>query len=384
MSAAGYSLDRILGQYPGIIETLDRIVTGEAYFRIFQQLSDNYSPTLTVSRVQGPLVEQLLAGGAGNREQITLDRNARGSGSITVKVGKRRPLIWLSAHSDICSYLTGAWDGSGYPVTPFCSHRSTSGERAAMALAAPRGVGPLERLAEGRMISYENGSVRFVCDRDDLPRHTRVVHHQAASWDRASGVVSGFLDNQAGSSAMLLAAEVLSHYDVSALMLLNDEEEGPVDKGNQGFSRAANRLLHRTPIEDLPSYAIVTDGHGQEEQLRNQGPTTFGKGASFTGLSSQSRGAVTPPQLLAFTRELADWARPHGIDMVEHPGYVGRSDDISLMQFTQNVSIIGYPSAYSHFEKPPISSMHDLVDLTKTLVLMTLAAQDAEWQQAYL
>jgi hypothetical protein len=366
------------------MEMLDRIVTGEAYFRIFQQLSDNYSPTLTVSRVQSPLVEQILLDGAGNLERITLDRNARGSGTITVKVGARQPALWLSAHADICSYLTGAWDGTGYPLTPFCSHRATSGARSAMALGAPRGAGPLERLAEGQMISYENGTVRFECARDDLPLHTRVVHHLAAAWDRDSGRVTGFLDNEAGSAALLLAARVLSHFDVAALLLLNDEEEGPVDKGNQGFSRAANRLLHRTPIGEHPNYAIVIDGHSQEQQLRQNTATTFGKGASFTGLSSGSRGAVTPPQLLAFTRDLANWLRPHGIDLIEHPGYVGRSDDISMMQFTPNVSIIGYPGAYSHFEQPPMSYMRDLVNLTKTLVLMALIAQDEDWQQAYL
>ena len=384
MSESGYILDRIPSQYPAIMATLDRMVTGEAYFQIFQQLSDNYSPTLTVSRVQGPLVAQILAQGAGNQERITLDRNARNSGSITVKVGAGRPALWLSAHADICSYLTGAWDGSGYPVTPFCSHRATSGARAAMALAAPHGTGPLERLAEGQMISYEDASVRFVCDRDDLPMHTRVVHHLAANWDRQSDHVAGFLDNQAGSAALLLAAQVLSHYDVNVLMLLNDEEEGPVDKGNQGFSRAANRLLHRTPTDELPNYAIVIDGHGQEAQLRSQGATNFGKGASFTGLSSQARGAVTPPQLLDFTRDMQRWAGQHGIAMVEHPGYVGRSDDISLMQFTPNVSIIGYPSAYSHFEQTPQSRMSDLVSMTKVLVLMALAAQDAAWRDAFL
>ena len=78
MSANDYPFDRILDQYPGIMETLDRIVTGEAYFRIFQQLSDNYSPTLTVGRVQGPLVEQILAGHhsivVGNRSLAVLGR----------------------------------------------------------------------------------------------------------------------------------------------------------------------------------------------------------------------------------------------------------------------------------------------------------------------
>ena len=384
MSANDYPFDRILVQYPGIMETLDRIVTGEAYFRIFQQLSDNYSPTLTVGRVQGPLVEQILADGVGNPARIVVDSNTRRSGTISVKVGARAPALWLSAHADICSYLTGSWDGTGYPLTPFCSHRATSGARAAMALAAPRGAGPLERLAEGRMISRENGTVRFECARDDLPLHTRVVHHLAAAWDRESGHVTGFLDNEAGSAALLLAAQVLSQFDASALLLLNDEEEGPVDKGNQGFSRAANRLLHRTPLDEHPNYAIVIDGHGQEQLLKQNAATTFGKGASFTGLSSNARGAVTPPQLLAFVRELAGWLRPQGIDLVEHAGYVGRSDDISMMQFTPNVSIIGYPSAYSHFEQPPVAYISDLVNLTKTLVLLTLIAQDDDWQRDYL
>jgi hypothetical protein len=384
MSTNDYSFDHIPDRHPGIMETLDRMVTGEAYFQIFQQLSDNYSPTLTVSRVQGPLVEQILANGAGNPDRIALDRNARGSGTITVKVGARQPALWLSAHADICSYLTGTWDGTGYPLTPFCSHRATSGARAAMALGAPRGAGPLERLAEGQMISYQDSTVRFECARDDLPLQTRVVHHLAAAWDRDSGRVTGFLDNEAGSSALLLAAQVLSHFDADALLLLNDEEEGPVDKGNQGFSRAANRLLHRTPLGEHPNYAVVIDGHGQEPQLRKNAVTAFGKGASFAGLSSSARGAVTPPQLLAFTRELAGWLRPHGIDLIEHPGYVGRSDDISMMQFTPNVSIIGYPGAYSHFEQPPMSYMPDLINLTKTLVLMALIAQDADWQRDYL
>src|SRR5262245_37601878 len=151
----------------------------------------------------------------------------------------------------------------------------------------------------------------------------------------------GFVDNQAGSAAMLLAAQALSHFDASALFLLNDEEEGPVDKGGQGFSRAANRLLHRTPRDELPSYIVVTDGHEQEAALKQGRATLFGKGATFTGVSSRARGAVTPPQIVAFTRAFADELGAHGIRLVEHGGYVGRSDDISALQFTPNVSIIG-------------------------------------------
>lgn len=384
MGTQGYPFDRLLERYPGLIETLDRIVTGDAYFGVFQQLSDNYSPTLTVSRVQGPLVEQILADGAGRRERIALDRNARGSGTITVRVGSQAPALWMSAHADICSYLTGPWDGSGYPLTAFCTHRASAGARAAMALDTPRGAGPLDRLAEGQMITLENGAVRFECERADLPLQTRVVHHLAAAWDRDSGRVTGFLDNEAGSAALLLVAQVLSYFDANALLLLNDEEEGPVDKGNQGFSRAANRLLHRTPLGEHPDYAIVIDGHSQEEQLKQGAADDFGRGASFAGLSSGSRGAVTPPQLLAFTRELAGWLQTQGINLHEHSGYVGRSDDISLLQFTPNVSIVGYPNAYSHFETTPRSDMGDLLNMTKTLAILALIAQDSEWRQAYL
>lgn len=377
-------IDRILSRHPQALDLIEQVVTGDAFFATFQQLSDNYSPTLTVSRVQGPLVEQIIATSAANQARVVVDRNARRSGSITVKVGDALPALWLSAHADVCSYLTGPWDGSGYPVTPFCSHRVRSGSRPAMALATPQGDGPLERLTEGHMLSLESGAVRFVCARDDLPLNTRVVHHLAAAWDHASDRVTGFLDNQAGSTAMLLAAQVLSHLDANALFLLNDEEEGPVDKGNQGFSRAANRLLHRTPLDELPNYVVMTDGHSQQGQLDRNAPTEFGLGASFAGLTSHARGAVTPPQLLDSTRALARWMASRGMQMHETSSYAGRSDDISAMQFTPNVSIIGYPNAYAHFEQPPLAHMSDLVNLTKTLVLVALVAQDAGWQHTYL
>ena len=191
------------------------------------------------------------------------------------------------------------------------------------------------------------------------------------------------MDNLAASTAGLLAAQVLSQLDASALILINDEEEGPVDRGNQGFARASNRLLHRTPLDELPDYVIVSDGHKQVEPF-DQPKTLFGKGATFVGYASQTRGGVTPPQLLAFTRDFANEVRVHGISLLEHAGYAGRSDDISALQFTQNVSIIGYPAAFTHFDKPPLAYMSDLVNLAKTLTLLALVAQDQAWRDYYL
>jgi hypothetical protein len=376
-------LQTILKRYPTALEVVNRIITKESFFAIFKQLSDNYSPTLTVSRVQGPQVERIIKQGPGNLAHLQVERNLRHSGSIGVKVGAGWSAIWLSGHADICSYLTGPWDGAGYPLTAFCSHHNKAGRRASIALATPADPGPLERLVEGDMVTTEAGAIHFECERADLPLQTRVVHHLPASWDPTTDRVTGFLDNQAASTAMLLAAQVLSHFEANAQILINDEEEGPVDKGNQGFSRAANRLLHRTPVEELPDYVIVSDGHKMEEPF-DRPEVLFGKGATFAGYSSLTRGSVTPPQLLAFTREFAAELGDHGISLLEHGGYAGRSDDISAMQFTQNVSLIGYPAAYTHFDQPPLAYLSDLVNLAKSVTMLAFMAQDAGWRERYL
>jgi hypothetical protein len=377
-------VQRLTDRYPGLWDRMDRVVTREAYFSIFKQLSDNYSPTLTVSRVQGPLVESLLAGKTGNVSPVTVSQNLRGSGTIGVTVGSEPAPIWLSGHADICSYLTGPWDGQRYPLVPFCMTRAEPGGRAAMALAAPAGKGSLDHLAEGEMVTEEDGQVYFVTDRDDLPMWTRVVHHLPATWNRETDEFHGFIDNQGTGAALLLAAQVLSHFDVNALLLLNDEEEGPVDKGNQGFSRALSRLLHRTPFDQLPEVVTVSDVHEQESRLRAGVPTLFGEGALYSGVASGARGSVVPPQLVAFTRSLAPALAERGIKLSENNGYVSRSDDISAMKYTQNISLIGFAGIYPHFDKTPTSRCGDLVHLTKTLIVYALVAQDAEWRERYL
>ena len=192
MTSAQQTLQRAWKHYPQALALIDQVITPETFFTIFQQLSDNYSPTLTVSRVQGALVEQIMQNSPADLKQVQVDRNLYRSGTIGVRVGQAKPALWLSAHADICSYLTGVWDGSSYPLTPFCSHPGVPGRRAAMALAAPQGSGPLARLAEGEMVTDEAGLVRFECERADLPLSTRIVHHLPARWDRDTDRVTGF------------------------------------------------------------------------------------------------------------------------------------------------------------------------------------------------
>ena len=378
MNAKSY-LQQMEQNYADIWARMEEEVTAVAYFNTFKQLSDNYSPTLTVSRVQGPLVESLLAD-----SNVKVDRNLRKSGTIGLTIGQEPAPIWLSGHADICSYLTGRWDGSGYPLTPFCMPRARPGRRAAVALGVPEGNGRLARLAAGEMVTTDDGQTIFATDKTDLPTWTRVVYHLEATWDQESDEIHGYIDNQATCAALILAAQVLSHYNVNALLLLNDEEEGPVDKGNQGFSRAMQRLLHRTPHNQLPDMVIVSDGHMPPGVDPDDNASIFGQGALYGGLSSGARGAVVPPQLIQFTRELAPELAAHNIKLSENPGYISRSDDISAMQYTQNVMLIGFAGTSSHFDLTPTMHCSDLVNLTKTLVIYALIAQDTEWRARYL
>lgn len=377
-------LERLDEQYVDLWQRLEEMVTPQATFEIFKQLSDNYSPTLTVSRVQGPLVQKLAQRGAGSRSPLQVAHNARGSGSISLTVGTEPAPVWLSGHADICSYLTGAWENGRYALTPFCMHRAGAGRRAAVALETPQGRGPLQQVAYGDMVTDEEGRVFFETDAPDLPLWTRVVHHLPASWDEESDVFHGFIDNQGTCAALILAARVLSHYAVNVVLLLNDEEEGPVDKGNQGFSRALGRLLNRTPHEKLPQLVVVSDVHQQESHIAAQRGTQFGQGALFSGASSGTRGAVVPPQILAFNRRLAQALALRGIKLTENHGYVSRSDDVSALQYTQNIALIGFPGVYAHFDRTPAARCMDLVHLTRTLIVYALLAQESEWQAAYL
>lgn len=377
-------VDALDQRYPNLWEKLDKIITGEAYFDVFKKLSDNYSPTLTVSRVQGPLVESLLEGKGGGKSPITVDRNLRKSGTIGITIGQEPAPIWFSGHADICSYLTGPWDGSSYPLTPFCMPRARPGGRPAVALAPPDKDGALVRLAEGEMVTTEDDKTIFVTDNPKLPTWTRVVYDLEATWNQESDEIHGYIDNQATCAALILAAQVLSHFSVNALLLLNDEEEGPVDKGNQGFSRAMQRLLHRTPHDQLPNMVIVSDGHMPPGVDPEGGDSIFGKGALYGGLSSSARGAVVPPHLIRFTRSLAPELAKRGIKLSENPNYISRSDDISAMQYTQNVVLIGFAGTSSHFDLTPTMQCSDVVNLAKTLVVYCLVAQDADWQTQYL
>ena len=144
------------------------------------------------------------------------------------------------------------------------------------------------------------------------------------------------------------------------------------------------RLLNRTPIQQLPDGIFNSDLHQQETLIESGQASQFGDGALFSGMSSGTRGAVVPPQMVDFAREMIAPLAARNIQLTENRAYVSRSDDISAMQYVQGVMLFGFAGTSSHFDGTPTMRCADLVNLTKTLVVYALIAQDADWRREYL
>ena len=378
-----------LAPYPDLFERLNQTITPQRAFAFFKAIADTYAPTLTVRYTRAPVIEGLLGqaqeagiGGA----NLNFSRNYRASGNVALALGSQpgKP-VWAMAHLDMISFLTAPPSDGVYPLTPYCAARQVPGDRPALALAYTPETGTMAPVAHGHLHSDKTGHT-FVTEVTNLPPATRVVYAAEAIWDQASGMLYGTVDNAFGCAALLLAALVLSHYPVEALMVFTDEEEGVVAAGPPAFSRGALRLLNRLTPAEMPDLITITDHH-EEVAALSQGifdDSRFGHGALFAGFASHAKGGVTPPQLLAFQRALAHYLADQGISLQENPGYASRSDCVSAVLATPNIALIGYPCAYSHFIDTPRAHLDDLIHLAKSLAVYLLIAQDKTWRAQYL
>jgi len=384
-------IQKTLDHYPDLFERLETTITPNRAFDTFKTIADVYAPSLTVRYTRGPVVKNLLDRGKAQSlagENLNFHRNYLNTGNIALEFGSaaRKP-IWSMAHLDIISFLTRERVGRRYRVTPYCEPRQSNGTRDALALIFSPETGTMQALAQGLLISTDNGKTNyFDTDADNLPPATRVVYASQAEWNQETGIAYGTVDDAFGCAALVLSAMVLSHYAADALIVLTDEEEGVVGVGNRAFSRGSMRLLNRVTPDQLPDIITVTDLHEEVSGLTdgNYQFDRFGQGALFAGFASSARGGVTPPQLLHFQRELAQYLDSRGILLKENAGYVSRSDCVSAMMFTPNVALVGYPGAFSHFADTPRAHVDDLVNLAKVMTVYILLAQNEEWRKQYL
>ncbi|MBU05950.1 MAG: hypothetical protein CL877_08390 [Dehalococcoidales bacterium] len=386
-------IEEFLGRYPGFFERMEVLITPEVAFRVFQQLADTYAPTLTARYTRGLTIQAILQEmkAVGSiRENIDLDLNFRRTGNVSISLGtKECKPIWAFAHLDNISYLTGPKVNSLYPLTAFHEPKISDGERDGIALGYDGASQTLKTIAEGTIITRNAGErSEFRTEVADLPLATRVVFQTAASWDRNTGLLYGSVDDAFGCAALVLSAVTLSDYDVNAIIMFTDEEEGVVSVGNSAFARGSRRVLSGTAPAELPAIISVTDIHDMIPEERRHGKVIdvpgCGSGALFAGFAGGTRGGVTPPNVLAAIRELAGFSTNRGIPLTENPSYISRSDCVSAMMATQNVVLIGFPGAYSHFDKTPRAHVDDLVTLSKSLCVLLAIAQSPGWRRKHL
>jgi len=382
-----------LKSYTQLYKHMEAVITPEAAFTVFQKLADTYAPTLSARYTRGQVVRSILEetesdSSLGNN--LSLDLNYRMTGNVCITLGEhsRKP-IWAFAHLDNISYLTGPMSNGVYPLTAFHEPRITPGERNGVALLYDEKSQTLNLAADGMIVTGEDSDNSvFKTDASDLPPATRVVFQTEAAWDKSTGILYGSVDDAFGCAALVMCAIVLSSFDVDALIVLTDEEEGVVGVGNTAFARGSQRLISRTESNELPAIMSVTDLHEVKPVIDENGEVVAmpgcGEGALFAGFASGTRGGVTPPHVLAAIREVSGWLNGKGIPMKENQSYVSRSDCVSAMMATQNVVLMGFPGAYSHFDKTPRAHIDDLVALSKSLAVLMATAQSSDWRKHYL
>ncbi|CAA9533532.1 MAG: hypothetical protein AVDCRST_MAG59-64 [uncultured Thermomicrobiales bacterium] len=372
-----------LDAHDGLFDLLQEEITTERAYAILAALEASPTPSQTAQWARVPVVEGVLReGGLLADPSVTWVADYAGSGNAVLLLGRepRAKKVWMFAHLDQISYLVDPGEDGSYPLMPFCYHMQKDGARAAIALGPDLGGGGLEVRARGTIRVAGSGVTFEVTEGGPLGPGTRVVYDSDLRWDRATGRLTGYLDDSVACSAILLAAGVLRRFPVELLVGLTDEEEGPPGDANQSFARGGRRLL---PWFDPPALAIVSDVHESEAMVRGPGPRNLrpGDGAVFAERSSSGRGTATPPHLYALQQHLATALDRRGVRLRENwGGYVSRSEDINATAATPNIALVGVLCSNRHYAlDAPAANLLDVVDLAKVLVAYTLLAHDPSW-----
>ncbi|UWQ21786.1 hypothetical protein [Jannaschia sp. W003] len=347
--------------------------------RYLRALSDAPAPSGAASLLRAPVLRALLEDDDALRANLALDPDYRGTGTAALSVGTgANSGLWYVAHLDTISYLVHPAQGGRHPLVPFCYHLTQSGERPARALRYDLDAAAFRTVAEGTLVS-EAGAPTFRSSRGTpLRPGDRVVPVAPFAAD-GSGLLTGHFDNAGGVAALAVAAPVLAAIGADAFLAMPDEEEGPAATGNQSIGRGSARLVAAAPA---PRLAVVVDMQ-QTAAEGNGGPEGAGvpgAGAVLSEFSSLARGAVTPPALYAAVRTFAGALGSRGANVKETANlYTSRSDDVSVMQRSDAIVLLGFPGADRHFDRAfPTAHLDDLVSLSRAIVYMSMLAAELE------
>ena len=345
-----------------VIQRIDSLLQPLTIWTVLGAIANTHAPSQTVAYTRARAIDQLLAGWG--QENYEFDLNFAQTGSALLRLSQQAPDILFVAHADEFSYLVGPSNRDGsWSLIPFCSDQATI-DYAAVALRYEPAAQQLATVAQGTIKRYViDKTPHFYPSSGQVQPGDRLVYdHQL---QRRGDLTRGSLDNSAGVAACLLAARILTQVapNTPVAFAFTDEEEGP-PVFNTAFGRGSRRLARQlTP----PKLCVVVDGHDVSRRYHR------GVGAVFAEKASEAKGAVVPPRLYTAFKALAEQMVSHGVKIMENPGYVSRSDDVSWMEITPNILLLGYLLSNPHFNRAvPSASLSDISHLAKAIVWTAL------------
>ena len=356
---------------------VDAHVTTERVRRYMKAISEIPAPSNAAAAFRTPTLARLLADdGVLDAPNLHLEPSFANSGSTAVLVGtpKVEKPLWYMAHLDTLSYLVQPLTDGRYPLVPFGYHLIADGARTAWAYRYDLTTNRYEVVATGT-ISSDKGNPVFQPETNNtlLGPGDRIVLTTPYRENQRSGTFTGHIDNAGAVAALAVAAPVLAHAGIEALLAFPDEEEGPQGAGNQTMGRGGTRIIDMLSAPELAIIADVQQAGGDTDADTHGGienSTRLGKGAVLGEFASLARGAVTPPHLYALARHACRLLAPLGVDVQEsNNAYSSRSDDVSVLLKTPNIVLLGFPGFNRHFDHGlPRANLNDLVNLARALV----------------
>lgn len=386
-------VDELERSFPGMFIRLENYINEEIFYNYLKPIADTPAPFQTVSGTRSLTLQRILDNeGILSNGRLKYHRNYKNTGNTVILSGKNETekQVWLLAHLDVITYLIEKQVAKGkYLLKPICYNLIDSSKRNAVVIGYDTDKCEYRIISKGELISVKDKSktqenqILYKCsDNLKIRPGMRVCLESKLAWDKCTNEVEGSLDDAAGATAIVLATCFMSKYDISIMCGLTDEEEGLAGQGSQSICRGGARLLR---YFDQPDLVICSDIHEAADMYGGTGPDNIeaGMGASFSEKSSNGVGEITPPILYEVVRKLSFDLKSTGILLSENiGGYVSRTEGINAMLRTPMVALVGFLGRNRHFQHGfETVKMNDLVNLTKSIICLSLLTKTDIWEK---